>query len=277
MAGLLRDIAMPSLSSGNVASQGSIRDMQMQQLAASPEVTRKKLPQIGSQLASQAAQDQVKNIQSAMQQWAPSAGQDLQEQEAAGRRQIAQAGMAADREMADDQEKLGKINSALADSISAERNEFLLDKAGKKYLNERQLADYKVLTARSAQELEDYRQKVDQMQARRKQMTDTALKKVEAFLNNQYDLEAAGLNAEQKVRLARNLQIAKMEEEKRSRKAAEKSAKNGLLGSVSSSLITTGATAMIFGGAPGMVVGGAMVAAGTLGTYGATQGWGSKL
>ncbi len=275
MAGLLRDIAMPSLSSGNVASQGSIRDMQMQQLAASPEVTRKKLPQIGSQLASQAAQDQVKNIQSAMQQWAPSAGQDLQEQEAAGRRQIAQAGMAADREMADDQEKLGKINSALADSISAERNEFLLDKAGKKYLNERQLADYKVLTARSAQELEDYRQKVDQMQARRKQMTDTALKKVEAFLNNQYDLEAAGLNAEQRVRLARNLQAAKMEEEKRSRKAAEKSAKNGLLGTVSSSLLVAGTGLMATG--VGIVPGAVMAGVGAVGVYGATRGWGSKL
>jgi hypothetical protein len=161
-----------------------------------------------------------------------------------------------------DSNKLAKLDIDLGNAVMKDRNKLLVDGAGLKYMNQRQLLDLKVSQAKSTQELADYQQKVEQTFKRKQLVMQTAYNKITQLLNSEAQQASMNLTIAQKKYLAEIQNNAEKKMAKMQQQAAEINGQHQLLSSVGSALIV-GAIGVGTGGV-GLAMGAA--GAGALGT-----------
>lgn len=164
------------------------------------------------------------------------------------------------RKQRDDLANLGRdVKQKLFD----DRLTFAQDEAGRKFTNDRQLADYDVANAKSKDELQDKLQQVNEAQQRKAYMVDAAFAKVGQQLDQQYQTAVTNQDNATKARLAELKRLWEIEKQKRERQAGAMSA------AVSGAMSGAAAGTAVEPGY-GTIIGG-VIGAGA-GYYTATQG-----
>ncbi len=143
------------------------------------------------------------------------------EQATAGRMQ--QVGLDYDNNLAflsrKQRDDLAKLGRDVKDRLFTDRLTFERDEAGRKFANERQLADYTVLSARSADELRDKLQTVQQAQQRKEYMVEHAIELVANDLDRRLKQAEQERDQESKARILEWQRVLKEEKAARERKA----------------------------------------------------------
>jgi hypothetical protein len=172
--------------------------------------------------------------------------------EQASAQRLQAAGLAYDANLAfmsrTQRDELAKLGRDVKEKLFTDRLTFEQDEAGRKFANERQLADYTVANAKSQDALKDKVQQVQQAQQNKEYMVDKAFQVVGA------QLEQALTKAEQ----ARNqVSVGKIQEMQRvlKREAAARAAKAGAMGATISGVVSGAGTGAMVGGPWGAVAG----------------------
>ena len=218
--------SMPVANSQLAQQQKAARDLQIQQaikaqpVAAPVQQTAQTIGQAATQNAGQQA---VQNAQAQNQQLTQ-AGQVAQQDQLnqiKGQINDLQAGQ-KDQAM-QNVEKLAQISQDAKREMYDKRREFSTDEAGRKFSNERQLADYAALRAKNAEEFKDYVQQQELAYERKSQLLDTSLKKIQQQL--QFENQALNQLRDQ----ANNMAISERERESARRLLEEKLKQQELL------------------------------------------------
>jgi hypothetical protein len=164
------------------------------------------------------------------------------EQAAAGRLQ--QVGLDYDSRLAflsrKQREDLAKLGRDVKDRLFTDRLAFERDEQGRKFANERQLADYTIATVRSDDELKDKVQQVQQVQQRKEYMVDRAFQVINDQLTRQLAKAEQARDQVAARRIADIQSRIKKEEERRAREA-------GTMGNVVSGAVGGAGAGAMFG------------------------------
>lgn len=216
------------------ASRGSLGE------AASGEVTQ--------QLGAAAGVKAAKNILGTDTQAATNRQQ--QGQLALGQQGAAQGKTVADRELemqktqADHTNRLSKLSMKLSQQLHEDTTQFKRDDLGRTVFNEKQLMDYAVTQAKSAEELANFQQQMQQMSDRKVQIMKQAYAVIDAAMRNQAKMEMQNAGHQfsmeqqkknQQVKM--DLAAAKVEADRKVQAAKQKAAQTaGFMGIASAAV-----------------------------------------
>lgn len=149
--------------------------------------------------------------------------------------------------------QLNALDSKYKNELLDNQLEFKKDEAGRTLFNERQLADYKISTAKSAEDLRNYQQQVQQFTRRKMKMYDVALSKINQKIQQEREAGDATLDREQTMQLKLAKKAIQDKIAKEQRKAAKRAAIYGgagmALGAVAGGVASGGNPAAIQAGA----------------------------
>lgn len=170
------------------AQQKAARDIQLQQMVrqAQPvQATPAIAEQAGTAVAQQAGQQQVQAVgaQAQAQDQIAALGQQVQAVENQARVGDLQAGL-RDQQITD-AERFAQVSEQAKAEMFDSRRKFAQNELGRKFDNERQLADYAKLRARSDEDWKSYTQSMDQLSRRKSQMLGAAQGRIEQQLVQQ--------------------------------------------------------------------------------------------
>jgi hypothetical protein len=161
--------------------QNAARQMQVQAAVKAAPVggnTTQAAQDTGAAVAQQAGQQLNQNTEAAQTAVSKVANIGLQNQQQQGQQQVADAQAGAkDSQMAGVQ-KLAQLSEQAKKEMYDSRRQFAQDQLGQKFTNERQLADYATLQAKSQEDLKDYAQQTQQLYERKSQMLQAAQDKI---------------------------------------------------------------------------------------------------
>ncbi len=183
--------SLPVANQRVATQQRAARDLQLQQAVqqATPAgATTQAAQNTGTAMAAQAGAQQVANTQQGIQQQGQVAqlGQQAEAQGQQARVAGLQSG-AREQQMTNEQ-KFASISEQAKREMFDSRKQFAQDEMGRKFGNERQLADYAALKAKDAQQWADYQQKTEHLYARKSQMLQTAQAKLAQQLEHENKL-----------------------------------------------------------------------------------------
>lgn len=185
--------SMPVANEQIAARQKAARDLQLLQAVQKAPAGGAIIPtaqQTGAAMAAAAGQDQIQRIQNAAQAQNQIAqiGQNVQALELQKQGAEFQSGL-KEQQMTDAQ-RLASISEDAKAEVFDTRMQFQKDRNQQEFLNQRQLADYAVLTAKSEEDWKDYVQKSEQLAARK----ETTLKFAYQKLSQQLQFENQEIN-----------------------------------------------------------------------------------
>jgi hypothetical protein len=231
---------------------------------AKPGAGVQQAQQIGGQVAAQRGQAQLQ-AQEATRQQVGQVGQvglqqqQLQNVQQLGRQESALAGRQRSQAV-----RLSQLDNKLKQDLLDKQLQFNKDERGRVLFSERQLADAAILTARSQQEFEMYKQRAEQVTRRKLQAMEYAAKVMENTLTSGRDAEGRQLDQQSRLQIKQEVAAAERAIQDEIRKQQNKSAMWGAAGTI------LGATAGgLAGGPTGAMAGGQ--AGGAAGTYAATR------
>lgn len=157
------------------------RDLQLQSAVArvpASNVGAAPTTQLGAGMAQQAGQQQVQGVQQGVQQQQQVAQLGAQQinQENQARTAGLQSGLAEQK--MDAATRLANLDSKLKQDLYDKQMSFEKDELGRSVMNQRQLADYALLSAKSGEELSNYSQKVEQANKRKLSLLENDAKLV---------------------------------------------------------------------------------------------------
>jgi hypothetical protein len=172
---------MPVANEQLASQQRAARDIQMQQMvgaAAPTQATQKVAQQAGTQMAQMEGQQETERVQqmSGAQQQLAQLGANLKQIEDQKKVTDLQTGL--QNQQISNEQRLSEMDLSAKQEMFDSRMKFAEDELGRKFSNERQLADWKRMTARSQEELKDYEQKMGQLSQKSQYMSKVALEKV---------------------------------------------------------------------------------------------------
>jgi hypothetical protein len=173
--------SLPVANKKVATQQQAARDLSLQQAigkAPATAATPAMAQQTGAAIAQQAGQQQVANVQTGLEQQSAvgQLGQQAVAQQASA--DIASLKQGSAEQQLSNEQKFAQISEAAKQEMFDKRKQFAEDQLGQKFSNDRQMADYVRLNAKSEQDWLDYQQKTDQLYKRKSQMLDSAFKKV---------------------------------------------------------------------------------------------------
>lgn len=267
---------------GNLAAQAPIQQskavqgaqsaqaLQMQQQigaagAQGAAPTTSQLQQAGGQMAQQRANAALQAQQQTGQQLAQVGQAQLQQQSQENKMKLAQKKMALTRMARENQNKLAFLDEDTRGKIFDRNMQFEEDDRGQKFLNSRQLADYAVTKAKSAQELKNYEQKMHQATAKRRQVLNAASAKIRQTLEQGY------LDNKQKLTQEHRLELQRAEQavQEKIRQQQSEAANDAAIWSAGTTILGAGASAVALaatGGAAAPFVPAIMTGTQALGT-----------
>lgn len=239
--------------------------------AAGRPMARGSLGQAAAQSIQQQAQPQLQARQQTIQQQGQLAQMELQEQGM----QKAQRLQARKQSMAQQEREnvlsLNRLQQGLGDSLFSQQMQFQKDELNRAVFTERQLLDYKVMSAKRTEDLANYQQMVTQASQFRMQLLKASYEQIEKQLQASFTLNEQEKDQAQELRL---LEAKRVIEEKM-RAEQNKSAERGAMIQAAGGLLSTaGGVVMGVAGWTGVgaVVGGAMMVAGAgVSYYGAQE------
>jgi hypothetical protein len=248
--------AMKGTTPGVQQQQKAANTMQLMQLAKQAPVTATtaQISQAGAGMASQVAKQNLQNVERAVKQGQQIGEMEAKQQQANLQKDLQQKEIISRQQLQNDYNKLAELDRDLSDRVMADRSKMLVDSAGLKYLNQKQLLDYKVATARSQQDLLDYQQQVETLYKKKIMMMEVAFQKITQLSENRYLQDKMNLTETQRKLLAKAKAEAEVRLANEKKRQAEINGQRQLLMSVGSSLI---GAAFVVGGPVGWAMGAA--------------------
>jgi hypothetical protein len=173
--------------------QNAARQMQVQAAVKAAPVggnTTQAAQDTGAAITQQAGQQLNQNTEAAQSASTKVANIGLQNQQQQGQQQVADAQAGAKDSQAAGVQKLAQISEQAKQEMYDSRRQFAQDQFGQKFTNERQLADYATLQAKSQEDLKNYAQQTQQLYERKSQMLQVAHDK----LTNQLEFQDKQIN-----------------------------------------------------------------------------------
>lgn len=266
----------PGINANRIAQQAAPQAVQQQTQTAlaAGEQQQQQLQQVGQMgLAAQKAQDQagLASQQAANQNELATRGAEsrltssraelamrkrttLAEQEAASRLQSMGITMDNKLQMATirQREQLTRLGADVKDEILDSRLRFENDEMGRKFSNERQLADWTITNSKNEIELQDRMREMQQTAEREIQLLEVAEQRIRQTLVNDFSQQQQTLDNEAKVKLAQ--MAADMREKIRKKQA--KAANNAAMWQAGGTIVGAGVGAMAGNPTAGAAVGG---------------------
>lgn len=149
--------------------------------------------------------------------------------------------------------RLFQLDQRLKDNLLDKQLTFQKDELGRALFNERQLADYKLATAKSQEDLKNYQQMVQQETQKKLQILEFAHNKMKQELANTMKLEESRKNNELKIRLQRAINEAEKKIAKEKADAANRAGMASGIGSILGLGVGVAATAATGGGAAPLI------------------------
>ena len=153
--------------------------------------------------------------------------------------------------------RLAAVDEQAKQEIFDRRFQFNQDEAGRKFMNDRQLADWAVLKAKSEEEFRNYEQQVDQATRRRLALMEVAQKRILQELEQGYKSGKQKLDQAQ----ARRLRQAAEDMRKRIAREKERAAKRKAIFTVAGAVVGAGIGAAVTLGNPAGAMAGAQIGA----------------
>lgn len=218
-----------------LVQQSSERDLQSAEQAAQTQVQAGELANAAEQQDAQTKLDAQATAQGLAQSQAGTAQglaeaqaeatqrvQMTQDEQAAANR-LSTAGLAYDNQLAfmsrRQRDDLAKLGRDVKDQLFTSRLAFDQDELGRKFSNERQLADYTVATAKSQEELKDKVQQVQQAQQRKEALVARSYDLLIQKLDRDFKRAEQEKDQASKVRINEALIALKKDQADRQRKA----------------------------------------------------------
>ena len=177
---------------------------------------------IGATVQKDSGTQQVQQAQQNLSDQSQIGGMALQQQGFNNQQSLAGQQQGLQKAALSDADRLASLDSAAKQEMFDARKQFTTDAAGKVFLNERKLADYAKLNAQNDEQYKSYAQKATQAHQRNIQILQTAQAKLDQELQYQNSL-----GEQQKDHaLMRELTQAKMDMDKKIRKAQSDAANN---------------------------------------------------
>lgn len=159
--------------------------------------------QIGAQQAQQAGAIQVQTAQKTAQQQQQIGQMALQEDKMQKQQELFTRQQALAQRNRGLTNQLARLDSNLKDRLFDQQLQFKKDEFGRTIWNERQLADFAVLQAKTQADLDKFEQMVDQQSKRRLQILQTAQAKLKQVLEQNYLREGQELDQSARKEIAR--------------------------------------------------------------------------
>lgn len=148
----------------------------------------------------------------------------LAEQGREQRQQLAGQQMAMGQEQMNLEDSLDRMGRGMKNELYTKQMSFQRDQLGQARLNDRQLADWAIMKAKSQEELQDYAQTVNLAAARQEQLLKAAQAKVEQAIRQGYLSEKQRLDNNQRELLAKMKMEADKRQQQKMNKAKNKAA-----------------------------------------------------
>lgn len=161
--------------------QQAARDLQLQQAIQKAPTTApiaQSAQQTGAAMAQAAGQQQLQNVQQGVEQQGQIAKLGLQEQQQQGQARLGALALGQKEEAMNNEQKFAQISEQAKKEMFDSRKQFAQDEMGRKFTNERQLADYAALKAKNEQDWMDYQQKSTQLYDKKSQVLQAAQAKI---------------------------------------------------------------------------------------------------
>lgn len=242
-----------TISAMNLAQQKAQKSGQALDLG---ELAQQATQQVGKKVVDQ----QKEQAQTSLGIQQAQLGQQAQETELA----LAQREEALKASVQEQEMTLRRLSTRLAQELHEDTTQFKRDEIGRAYLNEKQLADYAVLQAKSQEELQGFMQVQAQMHEKKSQMLKVAYQKIEQVLkqitdsqlqNDRLQFDAEQQKAQQELQnyLIQAMRSLKEKMAQEQREAQQAAAGWGIFSSGIQGAVSGGAV----GGLPGAIIGGA--------------------
>lgn len=183
---------MPVRNQAIADQQRAARLLQLQQavsqLPTGAAPTAQQAAGMGTALAQQSGAEQVSRTQQMVQQSAQLGQLGQQEQQLVGQQQLAAAQQAGQKESLDQASRLAALDANAKKELFDNQLQFKKDEANRTLFNERQLADYKAMTASRAEDFKNWSQRSQQMHDRNVQVLQTVSAKLSEAIQQQYAL-----------------------------------------------------------------------------------------
>lgn len=187
---------IPVANSRIAQQQKAGRDLQLQQAVARAPAGAgvQQAQQAGAQQAAQAGQQTLDTQQTGMQQQGQVAQVAAQGQQQEQQSQQFGLEQGLESQKLDNVQKFANLSEAAKKEMFDSRMQFQKDENGREFLNERQLADYAKLTAKSADEFKNYAQQAEQAHTMQLQALETINKRLEMAMKNEASRKEEGLD-----------------------------------------------------------------------------------
>jgi hypothetical protein len=224
--------------------QQSIGQMTPEQ-AATPRLAQS----MGAQQAAQASAIQL-GAQQKTQQSAVVAGQQAMVQDKIQKQQeLFTRSQALSQKNRYLENELARISQSAKDKLLDQQLSFKRDELGRTVWNERQLADYKIATAKDEEDFRNYQQEASNLSERRMKMLQMAQRKLEQVLEQGY------ISTNQKLDQASRLKIVETVAALKRKQARESARQSSNMAMWSGAGTIIGTIAGIPGGPSGMIAG----------------------
>ena len=180
--------SFPAANQQAAQGQQAARQIQLQQqVAQAPQGMGVRAAQAtGAQQAQQAGQIAVDTAKKGQAEQIQLGQLGLQERGTQLRGAQAQSELAASQEQFETGEKLAKLGNEIKQELFDKQMEFKQDELGRTQFNNRQMVDWAISKAKSAEEFKDYQQKAQQALERKSQIMKIASQKVEQALQQEF-------------------------------------------------------------------------------------------
>lgn len=253
------------------------RTTQLQQAIASmapeQEGTTALAQQVGGQQAQQAGAIQVQAAQRTAQQAQQVGQMALQEDRMQKQQELFTRQQSLAQRNRGLTNQLARLDSNLKDQLLDQQLSFKRDEFGRTIWNERQLADFAVVQAKTQIDLENFEQTMHQQSQRRLQIMQAVQAKLKQVLDQNFMREGQALDQKTRLYIAEKMREAK---EKEARERARRASRGALLqgaftvaGAAAGGIL--GAAAGGIGAAPGAAIG-AQVGSGLGQMYSGSEG-----
>lgn len=258
---------MPVRNKAIADQQRAARMLQLQQAVAGLPTgaapTAQQAAGMGAAVAQQAGAEQVARAQQATKQSAQIGQLGLQEQQLAGQQQITAAQQAGQQESLDQASRLAALDASAKKELFDNQLQFRKDQADRTLFTERQLADYKRMTAGQEEDFKNWSQRSRQLHDRNIQVLATVNARLEEALQQQY---AVG-KQQQNQALIKELAELKRDNDRRLVEAKAKAANTAAMwGAIGGAAMMAGGVALTATGV-GAPVGIGLMAAGAGASY----------
>jgi hypothetical protein len=231
--------SIPVVNNNIAQGMQAARQTQLQQaiagMAPGQAGTTQLAQQLGAQQAQQAGAIQVQTAQKTAQQTAQVGQMALQEDRMQKNQELFTRQQALSQRNRGLTNQLAQLDSRLKDQLIDQQLSFKQDEFGRTIWNERQLADFAVLQAKTQVDLDKFEQTMEQQSRRRLQIMSAVQAKLKQALDQNYMRQGQELDQQTRLYLANMVKQAKEKE------AAERRRRSSFGAIVQGSLTVAGA------------------------------------